>query len=88
MLYVITLLPESSAYLLLCWQSSAKARTSSAIAKLMNLSPSEALLVEMSADGCILGEQLIETALVQRGDVMKVLPGQKVSVSHRCKSNE
>jgi len=59
-------------------ESSAKRRTSSAISKLLNLAPSEAIVVELSDAGAVVSEQRIDASLVQRGDVLKVLPGAKV----------
>ena len=59
-------------------QSSAKSRTSAAITKLMQLAPTEAVVVEMAQDGEIISEQRIDASLVQRGDILKVLPGSKV----------
>jgi len=59
-------------------ESSAKSRTSAAITKLMNLAPTEAVVVELDEDGTIIGEQHIDASLVQRGDILKVLPGSKI----------
>ncbi|KAL3676475.1 hypothetical protein R1sor_026423 [Riccia sorocarpa] len=54
----------------------AKGKTSEAIAKLMKLTPEEAILLE-EKNG-VVQERLIKSQLIQRKDVIKVLPGSKV----------
>lgn len=56
----------------------AKGKTSEAIAKLMELAPSTATLVSMDNDGNVLSEREISTQLIQRNDIIKVVPGSKV----------
>lgn len=56
----------------------AKGRTSEAVKKLMSLQPPTALLVEMDDEGRIVSEKEIDFMLVQRGDLLKVLPGAKI----------
>ncbi|KAL2608514.1 hypothetical protein R1flu_027087 [Riccia fluitans] len=54
----------------------AKGKTSEAIAKLMKLTPEEAILLK-EKNGLV-EERLIKSQLIQRKDVIKVLPGSKV----------
>lgn len=59
----------------------AKGNTSEALAKLMDLQPTEACLVEWNEEnGKILSQNLIDVQLVQRGDYLKVTPGAKFPV--------
>ena len=57
----------------------AKGKTSEAIAKLMNLAPDTAILLSFDEEGNVTGEQEIDSRLVQRNDVIKVIPGAKVA---------
>eukprot|EP00040_Diaphanoeca_grandis_P036846 m.237003 g.237003 ORF g.237003 m.237003 type:complete len:1321 (-) comp33697_c0_seq1:33-3995(-) len=62
------------------FEHQAKGKTSAALKKLMELQPTEALLMTVNEDNGELLEQTIDTALVHRGDILKVLPGGKVPV--------
>lgn len=56
----------------------AKGKTSEAIAKLMELAPPIATLLTLDPDGNVISERDISTQLIQRNDIIKVLPGSKV----------
>ncbi|KAI4364904.1 hypothetical protein MLD38_020935 [Melastoma candidum] len=57
----------------------AKGKTSRAIAKLMNLTPGSAVLLTLDDEGQVTGEQEIDTRLIQKNDVIKIVPGAKVA---------
>ncbi|KAL2925736.1 putative copper-transporting ATPase HMA5 [Bienertia sinuspersici] len=57
----------------------AKGKTSAAIAKLMNLAPETATLLILDSNGKILTEKEIDSRLIQKNDVLKVIPGAKVA---------
>lgn len=61
-------------------ECTAKGKTSAAIAALVELAPPTSLLLEVDSEGKIISEEEISTALVQCGDVLKVMPGARISV--------
>lgn len=57
----------------------AKGKTSEAIEKLMNLSPEKATLLSVDNEGNVLEEEEIDSRLVQKNDILKIVPGAKVA---------
>jgi len=57
----------------------AKGKTSEAIAKLMDLAPETATLLIHDHEGNVVGENEIDSRLIQKNDVIKVVPGGKVA---------
>ncbi|KAL1830714.1 hypothetical protein ACET3Z_000365 [Daucus carota] len=57
----------------------AKGKTSEAISKLMNLAPHTATLLTLDIEGNVKNEEEIDSRLIQRHDMIKILPGAKVS---------
>ncbi|KAF5181557.1 Copper-transporting atpase hma5 [Thalictrum thalictroides] len=57
----------------------AKGKTSDAIAKLMDLAPETAVLLALDSEGNVTSEQEIDSRLIQKNDVLKVMPGSKVA---------
>lgn len=58
----------------------AKGKTSDALAKLTDLAPDTAYLLTLDANGNVISEMEINTQLIQRNDIIKIMPGTKVPV--------
>lgn len=58
----------------------AKGKTSDALAKLTELAPDTAHLVTLDSEGNVISEMEISTHLIQRNDIFKIVPGEKVPV--------
>lgn len=57
----------------------AKGKTSEAIAKLMDLAPETATLLTLDDEGNVINEEEIDSRLIQKNDVIKIIPGAKVA---------
>lgn len=58
----------------------AKGKTSAALEKLTDLAPDTAFLLSLDGDENVISEMEISTQLIQRNDVIKIVPGAKVPV--------
>ncbi|XP_051141657.1 copper-transporting ATPase HMA4-like [Andrographis paniculata] len=58
----------------------AKGKTSYALAKLTELAPETACLLTLDADGNVISETEINTQLLEKNDILKIVPGSKVPV--------
>ncbi|XP_037291835.2 copper-transporting ATPase 2 isoform X3 [Rhipicephalus microplus] len=58
----------------------AKRHTSDALTKLISLQATEANLLTVNEDGDVLSEKKIDVNLIQRNDMIKVLPGERIPV--------
>ncbi|KAI8993169.1 hypothetical protein BDB01DRAFT_775426 [Pilobolus umbonatus] len=59
-------------------ENKAKGKSSSALSKLMSLAPSTALLVTLDKNGVVVSEKKIPSELINKGDLIKLLPGDKI----------
>ncbi|XP_073142059.1 copper-transporting ATPase HMA4-like [Henckelia pumila] len=58
----------------------AKGKTSNALAKLTDLAPDTAYLVTLDAGGNVISEIEMNTQLIEKNDILKIVPGAKVPV--------
>lgn len=58
----------------------AKGKTSDALAKLTDLAPDTTYLVTLDDDGNVISEIELNTQLIQKNDMLKIVPGAKVPV--------
>ncbi|CAI8616594.1 unnamed protein product [Vicia faba] len=56
----------------------AKGKTSAALEKLIQLVPDKAYLLDFDANGNVVGETEIDTELIQKNDMIKIVPGAKI----------
>lgn len=58
----------------------AKGKTSDALAKLTDLAPDTAHLITLDDDNNVTSDMEISTQLIQRNDILRIVPGEKVPV--------
>ncbi|KAL7151827.1 hypothetical protein ABFS83_04G057100 [Erythranthe nasuta] len=58
----------------------AKGKTSDALAKLTELAPDVACLLTLDAEGNVISETEIDTKLIEKNDILKIVPGSKIPV--------
>jgi Cu+-exporting ATPase len=56
----------------------AKGKTSSALSKLISLTPSQAVLLTLDDQGRVIGERKVASELIQVGDLIRIYPGEKI----------
>jgi Cu+-exporting ATPase len=66
----------------------AKGKTSNALSKLLSLQAVEGCLVKLDEHGNIIVETVLDVKLIKRGDLIKVMPGQKIPVDGRVKQGQ
>lgn len=59
-------------------EARAKRHTCSVLTQLMAMAPDTACLATVDDMGTVVAEQTIDARLVEQGDLLRVLPGQKV----------
>ena len=58
----------------------AKGKTSDALSKLTDLTPNTAFLLNIDMDGHVVSKREISTQMIQKNDIIKIIPGTKVPV--------